>query len=164
MRESKETRPRREANSLLHRIAHLPKNPYCQIWQETKCKSAQARRRDPQITHAPRRFGDLVLGDHLVMPREEHRGANGGTAGLILKDQGTGWRDCVATSYKGSSEPQRVMKEFADRHKITESFSDWQHSLATSHRPNSWSAIERELQLVLESSRCGLAASGMPLS
>ena len=122
--ESKEARLRREATSLIHRVAHLPKNPYCRICQETTCKSAPAKRRNPNITHAPRRFGDLVLGDHLVMHSEKHRGAMGQEAGLSLKDQGSGWRDCIPTTDKGSLESQRAMREFAGRHKVNEFDSD----------------------------------------
>ena len=94
VRETKEARLRREADSLLHRVAHLPKIPYCRICNETNCKAAQARRRDPQVP----RFGDLVLGDHLVMASDRHKGASGESAGLILKDQGPGWRDVQAIS------------------------------------------------------------------
>ena len=104
------------------------------------------------------------------------KGPDGESAGLLLKDCGTGWRDCVATSDKSSSEAQRVMKEFAGRQKVQEFYSDcskelkaaaktvnWTHALATPHRTTSRGAIERELQLVLESSRCNLAPTGLPL-
>ena len=143
--------------------------------QETKVKAAQAKRRDPTVAHAPLRFGDLVLGDHLVMPGEDHHGNGGQTAGLLLKGVGTNWRDCVATVDKGSLESQRVMREFTGRQRVSEFYSDcskelkaaakvvhWSHALATPHRPTSRG--ERENQLVLESSRCALAAIELPLS
>ena len=101
----------------------------------------------------------------------------GETAGLILKDVGTSWRDLVATADKSAAESRRVMELFAGRHKVCEFYSDcsrelkaaakdvkWPHSLATPHRPSSRSSIERELQLLLESSRCALNQSGLPLN
>ena len=87
-------RLRREAKSLLHKMCHMLKNPYCATCQKCKIKAAQAKRRDPKLEVAPRRFGDLVLGDHVVMPNEQ--GSCGETAGLLLKDKGTNWRDLVA--------------------------------------------------------------------
>ena len=64
-----------------------------------------------QLARAPRHVGDLVLGDHLVMPNDE--GSCGETAGLLLKDRGTGWRDLVATADKSARESQSVMHEFS---------------------------------------------------
>ena len=70
-----------------------------------------------------------------------------------------------------------MMSEFAGRNKVVEFYSDgskevkaaakdvqWPHAVATPHRPTSRSAIERELQLILESSRCALEQPGLPLS
>ena len=85
-RESKEARLRKEAKSLLHKMCHMPKNRYCAVCNATKIKAAQAKRRDPQVVNAPRRFGDLVLGDHVVMPNDP--GSCGEHAGLLLKDKG----------------------------------------------------------------------------
>ena len=65
----------------------MPKNPYCDVCNRTKIKAKQARRRDPHVVNAPRRFGDLVLGDHVVMPNDP--GSCGEHAGLLLKDKGT---------------------------------------------------------------------------
>ena len=69
------------------------------------------------------------------------------------------------------------MKEFAGRQRVSEFYSDcskelkaaakaigWTHALATPHRPSSRAAIERELHLVLESSRCSLEQAGFPLT
>ena len=92
------------------------------------------------------------------MPAEEHHGSGGETAGLRVEDQGTKWRDLVATADKRALESQRVMKEFAGRYKFTEFYSEcsrelkaaaktvrWPHAAATPHGPNSRGAIEREL-------------------
>ena len=97
--------------------------------------------------------------------------------GLLLKDTGTNWSDLRATSDKSAAESQRVMREFAGRQKVSEFYSDCSrelkaaakaeqcpHALDTPHRPSSRGAIERELQLILESSRCSLNQSGLPLS
>ena len=155
---SKEQRLRKEARSLLRRMTHLPRNTCRWICQETKVKAKQARRRDPTVAHAPRRSGDPVLGDHLVMPGEDHYGSIGETAGLLLKDVGTHWRDCVATADKGSLDSQRVMREFVGKHKVSEFYFDCSeelkaaakavqrpHALATPHRPSSRGAIAREV-------------------
>ena len=118
-----------------------------------------------------------MLGDHLVIPSDGHHGSSGETAGLLLKDVGTQWRDCLATADKGSLESQRVMREAIGKHNVSEFYSDcskelkvvanavqWPHALATPQRPSSRGAIERDNQLLRESSRCALAASGLPLS
>ena len=73
---------------MLHRMTHLPKNAFCKICMDVKVKAKAAKRRDPIVENAPRRFGDLVLGDHLVMPKDV--GTKGESAGLLLKDKGTG--------------------------------------------------------------------------
>ena len=106
--------------------------------KETKAKAAQAKRRDPTIAHAPRRFGDLLLGDHLVMLSGEHHGSGGETAGLLLKDDGTHWRDCVATADKSSLSSQRVMREFVGKHNVSEFYSDCSKELKAAAKAVQW--------------------------
>ena len=50
----------------------------------------QTRRRGPAVATSPRRLGDLVIGDHLVMPSDDSRGSGGESACLLLEDMGTG--------------------------------------------------------------------------
>ena len=89
-------------------MTHLPKNPFCKVCMDVKVKAKPTKRRDPQIANAPRRFGDLILGDYLVMPSDV--GTCGESAGLLLKEKGTGWRDLRATADKSAEESQRVIK------------------------------------------------------
>ncbi len=159
-----------------HMLTHLPKNRWCPICQETKVKANQARRQDPNVTFVPRRFGDLTLGDHMVLPSPAHWGSKMESAGLLLKDVGTGWRDIFPAQVKSTPESVVAMKEFAGRDLVKEFSSDgsrelkaaarevkWSHNPGTPHRPTSRGRVEREMQLILEASRCGINASGLPL-
>ena len=57
------------------------------------------------MSSGPRRFGQLLLGDHIVLPNESHWGSGGESAGLMLKDVGTGWRiPCWNPSVQGLAE------------------------------------------------------------
>ena len=120
--EIKAAKLRRDAKSLLHRMTHLPKNPFCKVCNDVNIKAKPKKIRDPQIANAPRRFGDLILGDHLLMPSDV--GSCGESAGLLLKDKGTGWRDLQATADKSAFESQRVMRNFAGGQKVSEFYSD----------------------------------------
>ena len=75
-------------------MTHLPKNPYCPICMGSKIKAKPAKVQqrktgNPEVD--PQRFGDLLLADHIVLVDSEAKGSKGESAGLMLKDAGTGW-------------------------------------------------------------------------
>ena len=70
-------------------MTHLRKNPFCKICNDVKIKQKMAKRRDPELREPPERYGDLILGDHIVLNKNA-KGSREEPAGLLLKDVGIG--------------------------------------------------------------------------
>ena len=67
-----------EAKSLTHLCAHIPKNPYCTSCMRAKVYQKQKRRRGhKKRTIDAKKFGDSVIGDHLISNGVQSNGIDG---------------------------------------------------------------------------------------
>ena len=82
--ESKTERLRKETRSSRHQLLHYTKNPYCKICQEAKPYQVQGRCRDPPEVEKSKKFGDLVLADHMVIKNQDAMGKDGERDGRMV--------------------------------------------------------------------------------
>jgi len=137
---------------------------------------------NPEVN--PQRFGDLILADHIVLVDPETWGSKGESAGLMIKDQGSGWRDLMPMDSKSKENTKAALMDFigrrhgkcpgtvhSDRAKeVVASVDELRkegvcalvHSKATPHRPTSRGAVEREIGVVFEATRSNLFQASFP--
>ena len=169
----REERLRREAHSTHHLATHYPKNPFCATCRYSKPFKLQARRCDPESVEESLHFGHLLLGDHIILKREDSAGYQGEKAGMLVFDDATGYRDFHAMTTNSAELTTEAFRNFAGEEHITKAYTDcapelrkacrdlgWLHPEATPHREESRGKIEREIRSLIEGARCGLYQSG----
>ena len=84
-----------EAISLRHMMTHLPKNKHCPYCRWAKAIAKHARRRGhKREEELPKKFGQLVTGDHWLSKDGRSLRLDGGKFALLLYDIGTKFIYC----------------------------------------------------------------------
>jgi hypothetical protein len=81
---------RGEANSLYHLLTHKPKNPFCESCRRAKMK--EKRKYSGSYKNTATRWGQLVIGDHIVSTQDNMLGIDGSRDILVLKDAFSGFK------------------------------------------------------------------------
>ena len=114
-------------------MTHLPFNPYCLVCNAGKIRKEQAKAKSPEqraeeIQQAkertggnpevdPSKFGDLLLCDEIILGSPEEWGVKGESAGLMIKDVGTGSRDLIPMESKSTENIMVALRDFVgNRH------------------------------------------------
>ena len=174
---SAEQKLKDEAVSARHMMTHVPKNPFCKVCQRAKMYRQQARRKDPDIKagEAPKKFGDLIQADHLVVGRSKvTHGLGNEKVALFVWDRATGIKDAPAMKSKAARNTELALKTFTDG-SAKSLYSDnapelikaaenlgLVHPTSTPHRPQSNSVTERQIRVTVEGTRAALVQSGLP--
>ena len=115
-----EEREKRRAKSRAHLMTHLPFCAWCPICVAGKALQNQARAKEREYGNPevdPQKFGDLLLADDIILQNPLHWGSKDESAGLMMKDVGTGWRDIVGMDDKGAENHKGAFLEFVgNRH------------------------------------------------
>ena len=77
-----------EAGSVLHKLTHLPKNPFCDSCQRGKMKEKYSRR--GAFKRNVEKWCEQITFDHLLSSSERAIGVDGETAGFVVRDIYTG--------------------------------------------------------------------------
>jgi hypothetical protein len=81
---------REEANSLYHLLTHKPKNPFCESCRRAKMK--EKRKYSGSTNTTATRWGQLVIGDHIVSTQDNMLGIDGSRDILVMKDAYYGFK------------------------------------------------------------------------
>ena len=84
----RQARLKTEASSVLHKLTHLPKNPFCDSCQRGKMKEKYSRR--GAFKRNVEKWCEQVTFDHLYSGSERAVGVDGETAGFVVRDIYTG--------------------------------------------------------------------------
>ena len=104
----KERELKQEAESGEHLLTHLPFNPMCDYCREAKLRAKPARRkRDPQVTEAKTRFGQLVCCDHMVLGADQ-AGLGGERYPFSIYDAGTKFLALEGCSRKTAAQAAEI--------------------------------------------------------
>jgi hypothetical protein len=76
------------------------------------------------IPETIRLFGELVLGDHVVLGKESEKGLEGEKSALALFDVGTDFMDILPTKTKGAEDAEVAFREFRGTQNVKEFYSD----------------------------------------
>ena len=82
---------REEAKSIQHinLLTHIPKNPYCDIWQRAKMFKPPSRTVGGSTKVDAEKFGDHIAADFLNTRDEEEVGTDDERSALVVKDVAT---------------------------------------------------------------------------
>ena len=105
-------RLKREAESIWHKMTHLPKNPFCQICNECKAQRRQCRRGQGFGGPTPINFGDCVTMDHIIQRGEFSKSFLGHEEALLLFDRATGYMGCFPVLQKDALHTINSITEF----------------------------------------------------
>ena len=81
-----------EAAGTQHQYTHFPKKPFCRTCQRARMMATQACRKGGQKRIETEVFGDLIIGDHVIIKRNVEEGFKGEHVALVLKDLHTQYR------------------------------------------------------------------------
>jgi hypothetical protein len=97
-----------EAESLEHKLSHIPKNIHCDTCVRSKMKNANSG----SFQREPKAWGDISTADHLDARKKEMVGLIGEREALTVKDLYSGLRNIYATKTKSAEETHFCITKF----------------------------------------------------
>ena len=93
-----------EATSTRHLALHKPKNKYCEFCMKSNYPRKQAVKGNADENTGHSEFGELVLGDHIVLGKDLEISADGDRVALALMDSATDWADVFPAKSKSTED------------------------------------------------------------
>ena len=170
----------------VHLLCHFPKDPHCEICRRAKATNRPARRhpemKDGRETPedaaceqlVPRRFGDLITADHIILGERQASRA-GDTVALVCFDRAT----CAIGVYPASPNttdntvaallnfvpptvtPKLFYTDCSAELEAAARTLTWRHDTSTPYRPTTNSVAERAVRTAVDGTRAVLLASGL---
>ncbi len=121
-RESAQDRLRKEANSLEHKLSHLPKNPYCQSCTMGKMKEMYSKR--GAFKRELTQWGEVITCDHVFSDSPNALGLNGETESFVIKDLWSGLLHSFPVKSKAATYVVQSIQQFVGTRKVQTLYSD----------------------------------------
>ena len=116
------TKLREQAASIKHLLTHKPFNRYCDACVQGKLKMRPHRR--GAYRRKPKKWGDIVTGDHLVGNRGAWTGVTGDENAFTIRDLWSGYLACYPVKAKDTPCAVESLKHFMGARKIRLFYSD----------------------------------------
>ena len=119
--ESRNDKLKKDANSLLHQMTHMPQNPFCATCRAAKLRKASARKIKIEDKRIAKVFGERVHADH-VFPKDlkDDTERDESTCALALKDDSTEFRGFYPQTRKSAEESAASIRHFiGPKNKLT---------------------------------------------
>lgn len=159
----------KEAKTLNHLLAHLPKNKFCPFCVVGKMVKDKCLSQVSDVQQKP--FGTNATGDYFI--RESCIGYEGSKSAMVVYDLGTTWSDCFASANKDVEEAVWAMNQFAGDFAKNSCYSEcagelirsarrmgWMHNTAVPHHSKTDGRVEREVRIE-EGTRTLLMRAGL---
>ena len=163
---------RAEAQSAIHKLTHLPKNPFCQACQEAKMKQYYSKR--GAFAREVTRWGAIITCDHMAAASMRMKGIGQETTAMTVKDVFTGMIACYPVPSHHTEHVIGVLRHFVGRKHVDNVYSDnapeliagvrnlgWRHETSRPGVPRNNSMIERANQIILGGTTACLIQAGL---
>ena len=163
-----------------HYLTHTPKDSRCPICMKCRAQRKQCRRiktsvREEAGIAPPKKFGDIITGDHIIIADDEAAGRHHEKSSLAVLDRGTGGIGNFPTQKHTKEATKKALQKFVGpTDKVALFYTDgagelgtaadelgWRHDASTPHRPQTNGVAERNVRRIIEGTRTALHASAL---
>jgi len=169
-------KPCKPINAKHNMITHFPKDPNCEICQNSKTTRAYLRQHphsENSTLPEPKAFGDSVTADHAIL-NEDDASRDHDKIAFVIQDRKTLWLQGYPAPTKNTDDTKAAFQRFfGPQRKPEHVYSDnskeiskackelgYLHDTCTPHRPATNGVAERAVRRVKEGTSCALDQSG----
>jgi hypothetical protein len=157
-------------------MRHYPKNPYCDACQRARIQTKGCYKQNKDEGEMPKKFGEQVTADHIVLNGEDNIGFDLEEAELSMYDRGTKWLDVYPVADKSTAEALDAFNQFQCPKDVIKTFySDnsgellaaaklkgWPHPTSTAGEPATNGVIEQKNRMIIGGTATSLERAGIP--
>jgi len=143
--------------------------------QRKQCRRIKSSVREETGQAPPKKFGDVITADHIIIGDDEAAGRHHEKSSLAVLDRGTGGIGNFPTKNHTKQNTIKALQEFVGpTDKVALFYSDgagelgtaadelgWRHDASTPHRPQTNGVAERNVRRIIEGTRTALNASAL---